>query len=338
MEAMGPWSCRPSEPMVPEPMVPWSEMSGRMISGDQLSLVGRMPGCQTRKGLLEKRINQCPNGGETADVNDVAEEKLKRRALPMLSRFNMTPAVSLSASLEWAMKHCNWPRIQATCCPWHATVKAATHELLQKLHCPCNPSWMPLQEWQCSHCSCMNLAETSTCDMCCQESGYVPFASGVDNHKRAWRALVVSSLEHHNAPSACNSTNVTPSRSSPANSSNASLERGANASCVGNGRSLAWPVNPSNTSLALSLEWTLKHWNMPLMPDSCCPFHSMIRVALAVMRHHAASACEPEWKTLSGWQCASCRCWNHWSVTRCDMCSECVDSTLDSLQFTWLKL
>lgn len=75
-------------------------------------------------------------------------------------------------------------------------------------------------------------------------------------------------------------------------------------------------------SFNLALEWAIKHWNLPRVPNTCCPFHAYIFVARQVLKFESASVCDPLWSALTGWQCPSCSCLNHAERTVCDMCCE----------------
>jgi len=73
---------------------------------------------------------------------------------------------SLGPSLEWVMRHWNCPRIERSCCPFHAAVQMARALVKYELASPCEPSWSPLIGWQCGHCSSVNHSSVYRCDMC----------------------------------------------------------------------------------------------------------------------------------------------------------------------------
>jgi len=74
-------------------------------------------------------------------------------------------------------------------------------------------------------------------------------------------------------------------------------------------------------SMRCSLEWVMKHWN-PVRGNSCCPFHSHIRIAKACFHSMVKEACIPLWSPLTGWQCVGCLCLNHEESRSCDLCLE----------------
>jgi len=73
-------------------------------------------------------------------------------------------------------------------------------------------------------------------------------------------------------------------------------------------------------SAALSLLFTMKHWNLPHTKIGCCPFHASVLLAKGLVKRILKDPCNPAWAPLSGWQCRVCTCMNHESVPRCDMC------------------
>lgn len=89
-------------------------------------------------------------------------------ATPMVSAFALTQAMSFNLSLEWAMKHWNLPRVQGTCCPFHAYLFVARQVLKFEASSECSPLWSALTGWQCHQCSCLNHEERTVCDMCCE--------------------------------------------------------------------------------------------------------------------------------------------------------------------------
>lgn len=75
-------------------------------------------------------------------------------------------------------------------------------------------------------------------------------------------------------------------------------------------------------SFNLTLEWAIKHWNLPRTPGTCCPFHFYVFVARQVLKFESGSVCDPLWSALTGWQCSTCSCLNHADRAVCDMCCE----------------
>lgn len=75
-------------------------------------------------------------------------------------------------------------------------------------------------------------------------------------------------------------------------------------------------------SFNLTLEWAIKHWNLPRTPGTCCPFHFHVFVARQVLKYESRSVCDPLWSALTGWQCSTCSCLNHADRAVCDMCCE----------------
>lgn len=81
----------------------------------------------------------------------------------------------------------------------------------------------------------------------------------------------------------------------------------------------------SEETLSLSLEWAMKHWNVPRIPGMCCPWHTVVSVAKKVLKYEVTSQCDPLWSPLTGWQCQHCTGLNHQENHRCDMCFELHD-------------
>merc|ERR1719491_2711371 len=72
------------------------------------------------------------------------------------------------------------------------------------------------------------------------------------------------------------------------------------------------------SSLECSLQWCMKHWNIP-RTRACCPLHAHLAVAEAAIRSLNHGGCDPLWSPLLGWQCPECSCLNHSEVRWCDM-------------------
>jgi len=86
-------------------------------------------------------------------------------------------------------------------------------------------------------------------------------------------------------------------------------------------------------SAAISLLFTMKHWNLPHTHLGCCAFHASVLLAKGLIKRILKDPCNPQWYPLAGWQCRVCTCMNHESVPRCDMCGEASahpDSEADS--------
>lgn len=239
-----------------------------------------------------------------------------RPSQPMVRRFAATSVVSLSVSLEWALLHCNMPQIRGTCCSWHAAVTAAMRELEHHPFTNCDPKWIPLSEWQCSVCLALNLSDNPVCDMCCQGKPTKSAAKGSTGSLRARRRLLAQQEQ----------VVVAQGQQVAGQASNSHAK----------GTPLAESLaTASNVSLGLCLQWVLKHWNLPLIPGACCPFHSMVRVAQSALISMAKSECDPSWSAFHGWQCPTCLCVNHGSVQWCDLCWQSNEGFVEAV---WLEL
>jgi len=86
----------------------------------------------------------------------------------------------------------------------------------------------------------------------------------------------------------------------------------------------------SPLSISLSLQWAMKHWNLPRIGGSCCPWHTALLMAKRALDLERGSCCDPLWSGLLGWQCPECSSMNHEEVLRCDMCFEGKPSTCGS--------
>lgn len=64
----------------------------------------------------------------------------------------------------------------------------------------------------------------------------------------------------------------------------------------------------------------MHHWNLPRNPDACCPWHTAVFAVDEVARLEARTPCKPLWSPFLGWQCSSCTCVNHPTVTPCNVC------------------
>lgn len=82
-----------------------------------------------------------------------------------------------------------------------------------------------------------------------------------------------------------------------------------------------YKITPAMT-VQLSLQWSMKHWNLPRIPGSCCPWHTALVVAKTSIDDLIDTDCEPLWSSLTGWQCVECTSLNHSQVKLCDMCAE----------------
>eukprot|EP00747_Dinoflagellata_sp_TGD_P112555 gnl/TRDRNA2_/TRDRNA2_171503_c0_seq1.p1 gnl/TRDRNA2_/TRDRNA2_171503_c0~~gnl/TRDRNA2_/TRDRNA2_171503_c0_seq1.p1 ORF type:complete len:595 (+),score=53.57 gnl/TRDRNA2_/TRDRNA2_171503_c0_seq1:106-1785(+) len=74
---------------------------------------------------------------------------------------------------------------------------------------------------------------------------------------------------------------------------------------------------------SMTFLWAMKHWNVPRQPSTCCPFHTVLRVAKRAMKQidERKRTCEPIWSPLLSWQCTKCSCLQT-DVQYCSMCHE----------------
>lgn len=123
---------------------------------------------ETAKALLLSfgRRRRSGQGLSSRISTDLQSEVAYDNAAPILSSFVITPPLSVSLSLQWAMKHWNMPRIAGSCCPWHTAVFVAKTALDNVANDPCDPLWCCLGDWQCAECCCLNHNEVMKCDMC----------------------------------------------------------------------------------------------------------------------------------------------------------------------------
>lgn len=64
----------------------------------------------------------------------------------------------------------------------------------------------------------------------------------------------------------------------------------------------------------------MHHWNLPRNPDACCPWHTAVCAVEEVAKLEARTPCKPLWSPFLGWQCATCTCVNHPTVSPCNVC------------------
>ncbi|CAJ1339991.1 unnamed protein product [Effrenium voratum] len=79
----------------------------------------------------------------------------------------------------------------------------------------------------------------------------------------------------------------------------------------------------SKACIFASIGWLLQHWNFAYKRVQCCPMHSALAVAKALLKSHAKERCNPLWSCFMGWQCVFCTAMNHETAKCCDLCGTC---------------
>jgi len=79
-------------------------------------------------------------------------------------------------------------------------------------------------------------------------------------------------------------------------------------------------LTPMETIQASLLE-AMELWNMPRLPNLCCPWHMSIWTASVIVNTFWAWECRPLWGPRSAWQCLECLAMNEASQEECDVCA-----------------
>jgi hypothetical protein len=248
---------------------------------------------------LRRRQRQLIRYPISADSLD--SDHTQRDTVPSFTCFANTPIISLAASLEWGMKHWPLPRSTRACCPWHATLGVCKTLLRYSVARECAALWSPLNGWQCSECLCLNHSATPRCDMCQNPCCDVDRASSRVTRRR----IRAQQQSHMDTPKRWRAINIDFGNAVPRGSSKPFTSAG----------------------LGPSLEWVMRHWSLPRVTSSCCPFHVAVQVAQTVVEREMSSPCEPSWSPLNDWQCGHCSALNDRSVSRCDLCFESWTTT-----------
>mmetsp|Transcript_71421 Transcript_71421/g.155121 ORF Transcript_71421/g.155121 Transcript_71421/m.155121 type:complete len:481 (+) Transcript_71421:438-1880(+) len=81
-------------------------------------------------------------------------------------------------------------------------------------------------------------------------------------------------------------------------------------------------VTAANSRRA-TLMMLVEHWNVPRLPEMCCPWHTIDLIlqseAEALL---SRTPCSAVWSPLASWQCASCQVMNSADDEYCTLCSE----------------